>query len=323
MKKIIGLIILIVSLILGIYFLNPFKAVGGDNEQKIIMLDSDNPDAAAIKLEDEDYIRSFTAFNFLYKLIGDEKIDPGGYYISKNMNTYKVIKELNNGADLKSITFPEGLRKEQVGERLAKLLNWNEVELAEWNNIYSKENTDLKEGVYFPDTYLIPVDESPTQIAHRMISNFNDNFKPYLEKFTQKNIKWTTALKIASLIQREAGGENDMKMISGIIWNRLEDNHKLQLDASIQYAIGKKNDSETWWPVVTGSDIRNVDSPYNNYKYLGLPPTPIANPGLSAIDAVLNPEETDCFYYLHDRSRQIHCAVTYEEHLENIEKYLN
>lgn len=321
MKKIFGLIFLIVILTIGFYFLNPFKAVGGNNQKEIIMLESESPDAAAIKLEDEEYIRSFTAFNFLYRLIGNEKIDKGGYYISKDMNTYAIIKELNNGADLKSITFPEGLRKEQIGERLQKLLKWDQEELDEWNSIYANENTDLKEGVYFPDTYLIPVNETPTQVAQRMISNFNDHFKPYMEKFTEKNIKWTTALKIASLIQREAGGESDMKMISGIIWNRLEDNHKLQLDASIQYAKGKTGDQ--WWPVVTGTDIRNIDSPYNNYKYLGLPPTPIANPGLAAIDAVLNPEETDCFFYLHDRSRQIHCSRTYEEHLENIEKYLN
>ncbi len=320
MKKILSIIVLIVSIFFLAYLLSPFKAPGNDNKKIILMLDSENADATAIKLEDSGLIRSFTAFNLLYKFLGNQKIEEGGYYISKDMNSFEIIKKLNSGPDLKSITFPEGLRKEQIGERLQKLLKWSDEELSQWNNVYSQNNPDYKEGVYFPDTYLIPVSETPTQVANRMINNFNEKFAPYLDKFTQENIKWTTALKIASLIQREAAGQSDMKLISGIIWNRLENGQRLQIDASIQYAKGQTGGQ--WWSHITGDDIKNIDSPYNNYKYAGLPPTPIANPGLSAIDAVLNPEETDCFYYLHDRSRQIHCAVTYEEHLENIEKYL-
>lgn len=321
MKIVISLIFIFVVLLVGFYFLNPFKPVNSDSNKVLVTLDSESPDAAAIKLEDENLIRSFTAFNFLYKLAGNKEIEPGAYYFSKDMSSFEIIKKLNNGPDLKSITIPEGLRKEQIGERLQKLLKWDEEKLKEWNNVYSENNTDYKEGVYFPDTYLIPVNETPTQVANRMIANFNDKFAPYLEEATQKNIKWTTVLKIASLIEREAGGHDDMKIISGVIWNRLEDNHKLQLDAEIQYAKGKVGNQ--WWSPVSGKDIREIDSPYNSYKYVGLPPTPIANPGIASIEAVLNPEETDCYYYLHDRSRQIHCSVTYEEHLENIEKYLN
>lgn len=321
MKKIIALIFLSLIIVTGLYFINSLRAVGDESTKEIVMISSGNSDAAALILEDKGFIRSFTIFNFIYTFLGNEKIEEGGYYISKNMNSFEIIKELNKGPDFKLITIPEGLRKEQIGERLQKLFGWNNNQLNEWNNIYSENNTDYKEGVYFPDTYLIPVDESPTQVANRMIANFNEKFEPYLEKFTQKDIKWTTALKIASLIQREAGGKSDMPIISGILWNRLENGQRLQIDAAIQYAKGKTDGK--WWPNVTGADIRNIDSPYNNYKYSGLPPTPISNPGLSAIQAVLNPEETDCFYYLHDRSRQIHCSITYEEHLENIEKYLN
>ncbi len=323
MKKVFALIVAILGLALTAFYANPFRPAGNESKKILVMIDSESPDAAAIKLDDENLIRSFTAFNFIYKLIGNNKIETGGYYFSNDMSSFKIIHELNDGPDLISITFPEGLRKEQIGERLAKKLKWNKNQINEWNNVYAKNNTDYKEGVYFPDTYLIPVNETPTQVANRMIANFNDKFAPYLNKFTQKNIKWTTALKIASLIQREAGGNDDMKIISGVIWNRLEDDHKLQLDAEIQYAKGKTTGSETWWPKITGKDIREIDSPYNSYKYAGLPPTPISNPGLAAIDSVLNPEETDCYFYLHDRSRNIHCAETYEEHLENIEKYLN
>lgn len=321
MKKILLLFFVIIIVLSGLYFLNLFRAVGGNTNQEIVIINSEEVDSAAKELEDKGIIRSFTAFNLAYNFFGNGKVEPGGYYLSKNMNTINIIKKLNNGPDLKSITISEGIRKEQIGERLAKLLNWNKQELDEWNSVYSENNTDYKEGVYFPDTYLIPVKETPTQVANRMIANFNDKFKPYFDQALEKNIKWTTALKIASLIQREAGGESDMPLISGVIWNRLNNGSLLQLDASIQYAKGKVNGQ--WWSNVTGTDIKTIDSPYNNYKYKGLPPTPISNPGLAAIDAALNPENTNCFFYLHDRSRKIHCSVTYEEHLKNIEKYLN
>lgn len=318
------LIIFIGLLILGaslFYFFNPFAAVGNETKKEIVMIRSDESDSAAKELEDAGFIRSFTAFNIAYLILGNKKIQPGGYYLSRDMNSIQIIRKLNDGADLKLITFQEGLRKEQIGERLQKLLDWNEEQLSEWNNLYTENNTDYIEGVFFPDTYLIPVDETPTQIANRMIDNFNENFAPFQEKFLEKNIKWTTALKLASLIEREAGGKSDMPIIAGVMWNRLEEGQLLQIDAAIQYAKGKEN--EQWWSVVTGSDIKNTDSLYNNYKYKGLPPTPIANPGIDAIEAVLNPAETDCFFYLHDRNRQIHCSITYEEHLENIEIYLN
>lgn len=322
MKKIIVVFSLIFIILVGIfYFLNPFKPAGDSSNKQIIMINSTSPDAAAIKLEDAKLIRSFTAFNILYGFKGNRKIEEGGYYLSEDMNAFEIIEKLNSGPDLKSITIPEGIRKEQIGERLQKLLGWNNEQLEEWNNVYSENNTDYKEGVYFPDTYLIPVSETPTQISNRIINNFNKKFIPYLEEATGKNIKWTTVLKIASLIEREAAGPSDMKLISGVIWNRLENGQKLQIDAAIQYAKGKTDGQ--WWSRVSGSDIRNIDSPYNNYKYSGLPPTPIANPGIAAINAAINPEETDCFFYLHDKSRQIHCSVTYEEHLKNIKRYLN
>ncbi len=94
----------------------------------------------------------------------------------------------------------------------------------------------------------------------------------------------------------------------------------LEIDATIQYARGKSPTG--WWAPITPDDIQNIDSPYNTYKHTGLPPTPIASPGLDAITAVLRPEDTDCLYYLHDNNRQIHCAVTYAEHKENIKEYL-
>ena len=128
-----------------------------------------------------------------------------------------------------------------------------------------------------------------------------------------------TALKIASIVQREAAGKEDMKLISGIIWNRIFNGMKLQMDATLQYVKGSEEDG--WWEKVDSED-KKIKSLYNTYLYKGLPPGAIANPGPNAITAAFYPQKTDCLFYMHDRKRKIHCTKTYEQHKKNIEIYL-
>ncbi len=320
MKKLFLLILIFISILLALIFLNPFAAPGKSTKTEIFTLDSERKEVAGLKLEEAGFVKSMTSFEIAMTLKGRNKIEPGGYYLSKNMNAFEISEALSEGPDLKWVTVLPGMRKEQIGERLKETFNWSERELEKWNTVYTTQKDEYTEGVYFPDTYLIPVKENGQLIAARMINNFNTKFSNYFSAFEEKNIKWTTAIKIASLIEREAGGPSDMPLIAGVMWNRLEENQKLDIDATIQYAIGKRDGK--WWSIVTGSDIRNTDSRFNTYKYSGLPPHPISNPSIEAIDAVLNPEETDCIFYLHDKNREIHCSVSYGEHLENIDKYL-
>lgn len=247
-------------------------------------------------------------------------IEPGGYRISQSMNARELIIVLTSEPQLKWITIPEGLRKEEIGERLAKELHWSNEELEKWNTTYTAMQYDYREGVYFPDTYLIPTDENGLDTAKRMINRFNERFAGYPEKFTAKNIKWTTALTLASIIQREAAGSHDMPLIAGILWNRLDQNKQLEIDATVQYARGKTENG--WWSPIKGSDTRSIESPFNTYLNKGLPPHPISNPGIDAIQAVLNPEVTDCIYYLHDSEGIIHCSTSFAEHELNIDQYL-
>ncbi len=323
MKKLAALVFIPILIIgFAAFVLNPFQAPSSVSKTEIVTLDTDSYDVAAVKLQETGFIRSLIAFDIAIAVKGKQgKIQPGGYYLSKNMDVWKIIDKLQNGPDLKWVTVLEGMRKEQIGERLKEALGWSDEEFKKWNTTYTAMKYDYLEGVYFPDTYLIPVKENGLDIANRMSNNFSEKFAPYLPKFAEKDILWTTGLKLASIIQREAADSRDMPLIAGILWNRLLKNQKLEVDATVQYTKGKTGD--TWWPVVMPSDIRNIDSPYNTYKYAGLPPQPISNPGIDAIKAALNPEETDCLYYLHDRQSKIHCSVTYEEHLENIKKYLN
>ena len=271
------------------------------------------------KLKTQGLIRNKVAFKIV-RFFKRGNIEAGGYNVSKNMSAWQMAKKLTSAPDLKWIVIPEGYRKEQIGEKLADTFGWSNEDLDKWNTVYTKMNIDYIEGTYFPDTYLIPIDEKGLDIAKRMTRRFDEQFAPYVGQFAQQNIKWTTGLKLASIIQREAAGKNDMPLIAGILWNRLNQDMNLEIDATVQYARGKTDMG--WWAPIKASDINNIDSPYNTYKYKGLPPYPICNPGLAAIDAVLNPVQTDCLYYIHDSDRQIHCAKTYEEHKANIEKYL-
>ncbi|KKR34246.1 MAG: Aminodeoxychorismate lyase [Candidatus Gottesmanbacteria bacterium GW2011_GWC2_39_8] len=322
MRKSIKLITLFVFLgILFFAFRFPFSSPGKDTKPQTFVIPEETDDKEIVnKLKKENLIRYSWAFKLVLNIKKYHgKISPGGYYISPDMNAFEVADKLMK-ADMKWVKVIPGLRKEQIGERLANTFNWSEDELNKWNTVYTRMNYDYREGVYYPDTYLIPVNETGLEIAKRMINRFNEKMAAYFPAFEKANIKWTTALKIASLIQREAGGKDDMPVIAGVIWNRLEKGMLLQIDAEIQYAKGKVKDQ--WWSHVSPEDIREIDSLYNSYKYKGLPPTPIANPGIDAIDAVLNSLETDCLFYLHDSNRQIHCSETYEGHLENIKKYL-
>lgn len=321
LKAVFGLIILFLGFGASFYYF--VRPVGKSTDEIVFVVPQKQTDFdLSESLLEKGIIRNGKAFDFLLNNLAIGKItEPGGYKLNKGMNSWEIIKKITGSPDYVWLTISSCQRKEQIGEKIAAALGWDSAKLAEWNNLYKTENKEYYEGVYYPDTYLLPKNGAPEEIAGKFIANFNEKFAPYADEYISKNIKWTTGLKIASLIAREAGGTSDMKLISGIIWNRLNENMPLQIDATMQYTLGK-NASGSWWGAVD-TEERKSDSPYNSYKYTGLPPTPICSPNIDAIKAALNPEETDCIFYLHDNMKQIHCAVTYKEHLANIKEYLN
>ncbi len=284
------------------------------------------------------FIKSKLGFNWAMKIEGKgATIKPGSYNISKSSSAWDLVENhLTREPDMKWVTIPEGLRKEQIASIMAKNLGWSDEDQDKFVTNYTALNFDYLEGVYFPDTYLIPVSETPLQTAQRLRVKFNEEFAPYSKEALNQNIKWDTLLKVASIVQREAAGKDDAPVIAGVIWNRLLKGMKLEIDATVQYArdslthYGKEPGlyqstnykiDGTWWTPIAPTDEK-IDSPYNTYLYKGLPPHPIDNPGIDAIKAALYPAETECLYYLHDANKQIHCAKTYEEHQQNIDKYL-
>lgn len=270
-------------------------------------------------LKSQGFVRSSLAFHVYFHLLDHgATISPGGYYISKSTSVWTIAKILSGATAMKWVVIPEGLRKEEIADLLANTLDWPSLTksqfLADTNT-----NPNYVEGVYFPDTYLIPTNGTPEQVVTELISEFNQKFAPYAKIAANQNIKWTTVLTLASIIQREAASASDMPLISGILWNRLLQNMALDVDSTLQYARG---DTPTgWWAPITSAD-KSIDSPFNTYTHVGLPPHPISNPGIVAISAALNPATTTCLYYLHDSNRQIHCADTLDEQQNNILRYL-
>jgi UPF0755 protein len=321
MKNVIVFLLIIIVIITPFYW-HFFGPMGNSKQIKIFVVPKNKENFNLMqKLEEGNYIKKNSILEYyLNTFVFFNDVKPGGYKISTNMWALDIFRKLKGKPDLVWVSWSSCLRKEQIGEILAKALDWDNKKLEKWNTVDTNSSPEYFEGVYYPDTYLIPVEESGEQVAKRLINRFNEKFRPLSEKYVEKNIRWVTGLKIASLISREAAGSSDMHLISGIIWNRLDKGMALQIDATMQYTLGKNSEGK-WWGQIDLKEQKK-DSPYNSYLYKGLPPTPICSPNIDYIEAALNPEETDCLFYLHDHFKQIHCSRTYEEHLQNIKKYL-
>lgn len=279
----------------------------------------DTVEHVAYALRDQGFIKSLWAFRIAYLSSNDGKgIRPGSYEIEKDMDVWTMAGQLVGPPRLAFITFTAGMRKEQVAEILADALLWTDEQKQKWIDVDTAVTPTLTEGVYYPDTYLVPSDQDPAQIAARFRGRFQDVFAPYAAEAAAENKSWSDILIMASLIEREAA-RNDKALVAGVLWNRIEDGMPLGVDATLQYIKG--NEANGWWPVPKSED-KYLESPFNTYQHEGLPPHPIANPSLASIEAALNPDKTSCLFYLHDNNGQIHCSPTYSGHLANIRKYL-
>ncbi|MCB9805927.1 endolytic transglycosylase MltG [Candidatus Nomurabacteria bacterium] len=246
-----------------------------------------------------------------------KEIVPGAYSLKKGMGALALEAEISN-PEYRYVTIQEGLRLEEIAEVFAKELDWSDNKKAEFIKTFPLCPLTSGEGFLFPGTYLVHKDEPVKIIKEEMKENLIKHVSEMLQEPDENVLNISQVVNIASLIQREAAGKSDMRLISGIIWNRLFNDMPLQIDATLQYIKGNE---EVWWPRVK-SDDKYLESPYNTYKNIGLPPGPISNPGKSAIAAALDPTDTSCIFYLHDKNKNIHCSTTYDRHKQNVSYYL-
>ena len=224
------------------------------------------------------------------------------------------------GAGDRFVTITPGMRKEQVAGAFAAELGWNAAQKKAFVTAIAPSKLPLTEGSFLPGVYPVAAGTTPSAAQVLVNQQFSKDILSHYGTTTAEVVPLNEALTIASLIEREAGGPDDMRLISGVIWNRLFDNMNLQIDATLQYAKANSVNIDSWWPKVVPADIYRI-SPYNTYQHPGLPPTPIASPSIAAVLAALNPKNTSCLFYFHDAAKQFHCSATYAEHVALLKKY--
>jgi len=291
-----------------------------DDNQTIVFIEKGSDSKTILEqLQEQGVIRNRITYGLAYiltKISGEP--EAGAYYFRNGMSALAINNKFRD-PDYKYVAIQEGWRKEQIAAAYAKALNWDETKEKEFASNYPVCRVAGREGYLLPGEYLVPKNANVQAILIKMEDRFSEKFSNLAKVKNSANIfDEDQVVKIASLIQREAGGKSDMRLISGVIWNRILKEMPLQIDATLQYV---KGDEDNWWPVPKSAD-KYLDSPYNLYQNKGLPPTPISNPGLAAIEAAMNPIQTSCLFYLHDRRGNIHCSSDYKGHLLNIKRYL-
>lgn len=328
------LFILVVSAILAeVGWLLGSDLCGFNKEPKtatIEVVSEDSIKTIAKKLEDAGLIKYKWFFRFYAGLTdAQEDIGIGTYQLNTDMDYNAIIGGMRNSsgnmnADTVKVTIPEGYTVEQTIRLLAKNgVNTEEnlmdaAKNAKFNYNFINNNTqDISrlEGFLFPDTYDFYVNEKASNALNRMIQNFDrkmDEDRLALTETSGYSLK--EIITIASLIEKETDGTDQAK-IASVIYNRLKGPGDkggtygmLQVDASLLYTMPADHGA------ITKADMQ-LDSKYNLYKYAGLPPTAIANPGIAAIDAALNPEKTDYYYYALGKDKKHRFFTNYNDHL--------
>ncbi len=261
----------------------------------------------------------------------DQKIEAGDFVLRQTMTLKEVALALTDASARQiSIRIFEGWRLEQIAAALSGngALAVSEQAFMALAGRGSSPPSGLSflsrrpagaslEGFLFPDTYLVSPGADSQAVINKMLANFQAHLPAdYEAAAAQQHLSVYQAVIVASLIEREAVVDDERPEIAAVILNRLAIGQLLEIDATVQYAVGTP---DNWWPRLGGLDLRSVVSPYNTYSVQGLPAGPIANPGLSSLLAAVHPAQSTYLYYraLCDGSGRHVFANTYEEHVAN------
>ena len=323
----------------GLWYLRMVNPAGGDGlAQNFTVNENESLTQVANRLEDEGFISSASVFTWYVSRKGGLDVAPGYYLIVKRAHMGDVMASLATppAATFVKVTFPEGFTIEQMGARLAdRTLRLNAeqfVVLASSSDVESwlrNPRQPSLEGVLFPDTYQVSGEETESQVIARMVSLMErvGRQEGLDQSPTAVGLSPYETLIVASMIEREAKLGEDRAKIARVIYNRLELGMRLQIDATLYYDA---TDGASF------GELKESDSPYNTYRYKGLPPTPIANPGRASIVAALNPAPNPpaadpicqgvarpcryLYYVLSDKQGGHTFAATLAQHEQNVER---
>jgi UPF0755 protein len=261
----------------------------------------------------------------------DANLEAGEYVLRPNMTMAEIAETLQHARiEEVTVTVPEGWRAEQVAQMLAQenIVDGDEF-LAlvrrgkfDYSLLRDRPEESSLEGFLFPETYRIPAQAEPEDLIERMLSTLDERFTPEMRRLAvERGMTIYEVIILASIVEREAVMAEERPIIASVFLNRLEQAMYLRADPTVQYAKGYDATTGQWWAPVTPEDWEAVDSPYSTYLYPDLPPGPICSPGLSAIQAVLEPADTEYLFFLAKGDGSHAFAITYEEHLQNQELY--
>lgn len=309
------IILLSIILLIGLFFYAKYQIsvpLNQDGEEQAFTINQGQGlKEIAQNLEQEGLIRGKTWFLSYILFRGwAAQMQAGEYTLNPSLSIIQISNKIFNGDVIPSdvaITIPEGFTLKQIDARLAanNLINPGEL----------LNNPEL-EGYLFPDTYEFNKDDSLDEIIVEMMDNFSKKLdEDLLKEIERQGKKIKDIIIMASILEKEVPAYSDRQIVSGIFWDRIDNNYPLQSCATIAYIL----DIDKW---IYSIEDTEIESEYNTYKNIGLPPGPINNPGLSAIKAAVYPIDTDYYFFLSAPDGQTIFSRTFEEHKENKEKYL-
>ena len=336
MKSIIKFLFLglvLIFIIIGGIFIG-YKSLISPVSNDTSLIEVDISDGSSLKsaarlLEEKNLIKNETAFLIYAKINSLENIKSGSYSLNKSQNVEEILQILNKGSKPIGIkiTIPEGYEIRNIAEKLesAGITDFDSF-ISDTSNVdlYKSQYPYLNlpevkslEGFLFPDTYYISKEATNEQIIKMFLDRFSEVYEEQqLEsKIQESGLNINEFITLASIVEREAVKKEERPIIAGIFYNRLSIQMPLQSCATVQYILKERK------PVLSIADTK-IDSPYNTYLIKGLPPAPIASPGLDAILATSNPQHTKFIYFVAKGDGGHEFSETYEQHLQAKKKYL-
>ena len=331
MKKFNPKIILIVIIscliiLLGLYKITISKPIKSEKEIIMTIEEGETFYGVLNKLKEEDKIKGLPFIKLYVKILNkDIEVKPGEYIIKNNSTFDELIDDLTAGRsiDLVNFTVPEGYSIDEIADKLELEGICSKEDFIEALKTYelpsyvvNKEGKRYAlEGYLFPDTYLIKKGESPQNIIKVMIERFEEVLKEVEKEIgvSIENEDIEDLIIKASMIEKEAVLDSERSKVASVINNRLNIHMKLQIDATVIYALGEHVDTVLL-------DHLEIDSPYNTYVNYGLPIGPISNPGIESIKATLKPEETDYLFYVLQNDKSHYFTNNYDDFLNKQEE---
>jgi len=333
-------IIVLMLLMAGGYYSSPGEPV----DPNFVVQEGDTADSVTERLAEQGFIRSQTIFWWDLKNSGlATKLQPGVHDLADVISYEQIIERLTSS----NATAPELVLLVREGEALRDIkARLGEIGLTDaadnlygitgqsatfpagvtaaidrleqdgypWLNILP-DGASL-EGFLFPDTYRFFRDASAEDVVHKLIGNFDQKLDRQMQNDIDSSGRTLYEIVImASILEREVRGDEDLRLVADLFWRRFDADMGLQADSTVNYVTGGKN------PAISYDDTK-LDSPYNTYKWRGLPPGPIGNPGLSSLKAAISPEPNDYWYFLTDPEGNVHYATNLAGHNSNKAQYL-